>query len=155
MRQILTAVIVLLFAASASGVNEQWYKFGDTTRTAVTGVQVGQWVSCTPDDVEDDCQILSIGCENFDVFTAEDLNGDGSGATALTWTFSHCPDDQASLGTITLQDNACKPYTALNAITGDGQELGLAGVFFKVVVGGTHANDPQIIVSCVGTSGSR
>ena len=155
MRSFITAAIVILFATAASGINEQWFKFGDSTRTAVTGVKPGEWVASTPDSISDDTQILSIGCENYDVQINPDLDGNGTGGTALTWQIQHCPAPQSTLNTETLQDNACDDFSSVGAITGSGEIFGAALVFIKFKMDGAHADDPQVIVSCVGSSGSR
>ena len=41
------------------------------------------------------------------------------------------------------------------AVVEEPRVTGIGGLFFKVQVGGTHAGSPNIIVSCVGSSGSR
>ena len=72
MRSIIIAVLTLLLAPSASAVNEKWYLYGNQNKP-VTGIKVGEWVSSTPDSETDDTEILSIGCENFELLEARTL----------------------------------------------------------------------------------
>ena len=155
MRSLITAALVLSFASSASGINEQWFKFGDTTRAAVTGVKQGEWVSSTPDSNSDDTQVLSIGCENFEVFINQDPTGADTDATAMTYQIQYCGTPQTTLTTEALQDAGCQNYSSVGLKTANADIHGVGGLFFKVQVGGTFAGSPSIIVSCVGSSGSR
>jgi len=117
----------------------------------VDGVYLNWSVCSVPTSATDDLEILDVErCSDFDVGLSVDANGDGTGATALTWQLQWCPVPQsdAVVNTDAERDASCvdigEPVTGEGNLHGSGR----FSSWIRVNLGGTFAGDPVFFLSC-------
>lgn len=145
-------LLAISLVAPASFASDWFYdcKSGSayTDATNSIGLTPPHTACARPTSNADDTQILGVLCDNVDVQVFPDEDGDGTGATALTYQVQLCPSAESTL-TAGEQDNAC---LNLSGASGTGsltvQGAGVASRHLKLQIGGTFAGDPVIFVGC-------
>lgn len=143
---------VALFALAHPALAAEWKLAGSNTTASVALPPNTYW--SMPTSNSDDLNVVDVtACDNVDFGLSSDANGDGAAAGSFTATPQWCPTDRSDsvVNTNGERDNACVTF-ASSTLTGSGtdQGIGFPSGYFRVQVGGTHANDPIVWFHCNG-----
>lgn len=150
---LLGALLVAPYSAFAATEGD-WLK--SCQAGAVTGnLQPGGYACYTPVTNSSDSPVLSTSdCENVDVLTFADADGDASDCDVL-FNIEICPVDAAGLANDTALDNACYQAPGTVAVGIDTTEVDLAVKLMRVSgnEAGAAPTECRIEVYCAGPAG--
>lgn len=148
----LIGVLVAPGAQAAPAEVGSWLMGGQTGRATKT-LRGGQWATYTPASGADDesaSPILSVmQCENYDLYLADDYDGDGTACT-VTWEVQSCPPGASGLATDALKNASCAVAEGVTDLTGDSQRSDLAGFYVRIhgQNAGANINSCRITIKC-------
>jgi len=121
--------------------------------SVVRNLEGGSWACYTPAagaSNESATPVLDVSdCENVDLFSWDDFDGDGTVCT-VTWDIETCAPGAGSLATDALKNAACTTLPGAAALTADDVESNLAASQLRIhgLAAGVNIDSCRIVVKC-------